>query len=288
MSIQEENRALLARLSAYLTADARAITPALVAEMSASTGLTNEEAYLPLLAAFMNLAPEIARRYLPRMVRLMSPAAVEDDLWFRALADLTVKEHDISLEQDTYAPCELFVANDFVMDEQGRVYPQLGWFAREVTYPALKEHGRVWMTVTPNEINTIRPFAQAVHGRVLAYGLGLGYFVCHALLNPAVESVTVVERNPAVIRLFRQYLASLLPRPDRLSIVQADAFDYARHTAPQQAYDCVFTDLWHDVGDGLPLYRQMKAIETPGPRYFYWLEKTLRCYLPDAEAASQP
>lgn len=287
MSIQEENEALLARLSAYLIADARAITPAMLAEMSASTGLSAEEAYLPLLAAFLNLEPGTARRYLPRMVRPMPSADVEDDPWFQALVGLAIQEGDIRLEQDAYAPCELFVSDDFVTDDQGRVYPQLGWFAREVTFPALKERGRTWMTVTPNEINTIRPCAQAVHGRVLTYGLGLGYFVCHALLNPAVESVTVVERNTAVIRLFRHHLAPLLSRPDRLAIIQADAFDYARHTAPQQAYDGVFVDLWHDVGDGLPLYRQMKAIETPGPRYFYWIEKTLRCYLPEAEAASR-
>ena len=55
-------------------------------------------------------------------------------------------------------------------------------------------------------------------------------------------------------------------------------FLHAKNAAPQEHYDTVFTDLWHDAGDGLPLYRRMKALETPGPRYLYWIEKTLRYY----------
>ena len=83
-----------------------------------------------------------------------------------------------------------------------------------------------------------------------------------------------------MIDLFRRCLLPRFPRWDCLRIVQADAFDYAARTAPHEGYDCIFTDLWHDVGDGLPLYRRMKALEVPGPRYFYWIEKTLRAYLP--------
>ena len=62
-----------------------------------------------------------------------------------------------------------------------------------------------------------------------------------------------------------------------LEIIQADAFDFAPKHLP--AYDVVFTDLWHDVSDGLPLYQRMKALEVPGVKYLYWIEQTLRCYL---------
>ena len=61
--------------------------------------------------------------------------------------------------------------------------------------------------------------------------------------------------------------------------LQADAFDHMKNTLPQENCGTVFADLWHDVSDGLPLYRRMKALETPGPRYLYWIEPTLQCYL---------
>ena len=65
------------------------------------------------------------------------------------------------------------------------------------------------------------------------------------------------------------------PRP--AIVIQADAFDFAPKHLP--AYDVVFTDLWHDVSDGLPLYQRMKALEVPGVKSLYWIEQTLRCYL---------
>lgn len=279
--IHQQNETVLARLSGYLCADPRAITPEAVAEMTA-LGLSENEAYMHLLAAWLELDAPLWRRYLPRMVRRLNPADYLADPCLQAIRGVSAADGRIVLCEDHYAPCELFVADDFVMDGDGRVYPQLGWFAERFPFPALMEDGRVWMTVTPNEINTIRPCAEAVRGKVLAYGLGLGYFAFHALLNPAVVSLTVVERSEAVIRLFREHLLPRFPRPDALRIVQADAFDYAEHTAPGEDYDCVFTDLWHDAGDGLPLYLRMKALEIPGPQYLYWIERTLRAYLPDA------
>lgn len=279
-SIQQENETILARLSSFLCADPCAITPQALSDMTA-IGLSEEQAYLHLLSAWLELEPALWRRYLPRMLHRLSPADYNADPCLQAIRDAAGTSGSIVLREENYAPCELFVADDFMTDADGRVYPQLGWFREGFSYPALMEDGRIWMTVTPNEINTIRPCAQQVHGKVLAYGLGLGYFAFHALLNPRVDSVTVVERSESVIRLFREHLLPRFPRPDRLRIIQADAFDYAAHTAPRERYDCVFTDLWHNVGDGLPLYRRMKALEVPGPRYFYWIEKTMQAYLTD-------
>ena len=45
----------------------------------------------------------------------------------------------------------------------------------------------------------------------------------------------------------------------------------------QQSHGIVIVG--HDVADGIPLYRQMKALETPGPNYLYWIEKTLKFYM---------
>ena len=280
MRIHMDNEAVLLALSQFLNDHPRAITPEALADMTA-VGLSEEQGYLHLLAAWLELEPALWRQYLPRMLRCLSSEPYAQDPCMIALRGAVADQQGITLQEDAYAPCELFVADDFVTDGDGRIYPQLGWFREEFRFPALMENGRIWMTVTPNEINTIRPVAESVHGKVLAYGLGLGYFAFHALLNPRVTSVTVVERNPAVIQVFRDSLLPRFPRPEKLRIIQADAFEYARDAAPGEHYDCIFTDLWHDAGDGLPLYRRMKALEHPGPRYDYWIEKTLLAYLPD-------
>ena len=178
----------------------------------------------------------------------------------------------------SYRPYELFVADDLRAYPDGAVLPVLGYFTRPFAYPVLTENGREWMTATPNEINTIRPMAEAAHGRVLTLGLGLGYFAFHALLNPRVERVTAVERSADAIRLFRERILPAFPRPERLTILQADAFAAAPALYRSGQYDFVFADLWHDAADGLPMYERLKHMEVPGPEYRYWIEKTLEFY----------
>ena len=212
-------------------------------------------------------------------MRRHDPAVYEADAYFRAVKASTGADGAIDLVYERLEAMELFIADDFTVDPRGLALPPLGWFGRDFAFPALRENGRVWMTVTPNEINTIQPAVRESHGKVLAYGLGLGYYAFHCLLKEEVTSVTVVEQNPAVIDVFRRLILPFFPRQEDLHIVQADAFDYAANVMPREGYDTVFTDIWFDVADGLPLYQRMKALEVPGPRYLYWMEKTLQCYM---------
>lgn len=283
--LHEDNERLLTLISEYLTFTPCAISHEDVTSLAADCAIPLNEAYLALLAARCGLntsLPEDARLYrgyFPQMVRRHDPAAYEADAYFQAVKPIMGANAGIDLVYERIEPMELFVADDFRVDGEGRVLPQLGWFDRAFEFPAIREEGRVWMTVTPNEINTIQPAVRESRGKVLTYGLGLGYYAFHCLLKEDVESVTVVERNPAVINVFQKHLLPFFPRQDALHIVQADAFDYAANVMPGEGFDTVFTDLWHDVADGLPLYQQMKALEVPGPRYLYWIEQTLKCYI---------
>ena len=281
----EENERLLERISEYLCFTPCAISPEDVAALTADGALTPNEAYQALLAVRCGLdtaTPADALLYrscFPQMVRQHDPAVYEADAYFRTVKPVSDTQDNIALIYETLRPMELFVADDFRRDEAGRILPQLGWFDRAFAFPAIREKGQVWMTVTPNEINTIQPAVRQSHGRVLTYGLGLGYYAFHCLMKADVESVTVVEKNPAVIDVFTRHLLPFFPRREDLHIIQADAFDYAENVMPYEHFDTVFTDLWRDVMDGVPLYQRMKALETPGPRYLYWMEKTLRCYI---------
>ena len=275
---RKENEFLLERISEYLCFTPCAISPEDVAALAAAGSMTPNEAYQCLLATRCGLDPTY-RSCITQMVQQHDPAIYEADAYFQAVKPIVGAAGGIDLVYERIEPMELFNADDFIMDDSGRVLPQLGWFDRAFDYPALREDGLVWMTVTPNEINTIQPAVHASRGKVLTYGLGLGYYAFHCLLKQEVDSVTVVERSPAVINMFRQRLLPFFPRQKDLHIIQADAFAYAADVMPSEGYDTVFTDLWRDVTDGVPLYQRMKALETPGPRYLYWIEKTLQCYM---------
>lgn len=49
----------------------------------------------------------------------------------------------------------------------------------------------------------------------------------------------------------------------------------------KEDYDFVFTDLWHDVSDGIDMYLKMKKYEAQNPNtvFAYWIEKSICCYL---------
>ena len=272
-----DNDHLLTRLSEFLAFTPDAIQTEEVRALAAD-GLPLDAAYLALLGELLGLtAAEQAR--LPLMIRQEAPAVYEADAYFHAVKPAMGRDGGIDLVYEHIAPMELFVAEDFERDAQGRILPRLGWFDRSFAYPTLREDGQVWMTVTPNEINTIQPAVAQSRGKVLTYGLGLGYYAFHCLLKKDVAGVTVVEKNPAVIEVFRRHLLPFFPRQEDLRIIQADAFDYAAQVMSSEGYDTVFTDLWRDVADGIPLYQRMKALETPGPRYLYWMEQTLQAYM---------
>ena len=280
----QDNERLLTLISEYLTFTPGAIQAEDVRALAAECSLSLNEAYIALLAARCNLdtsKPEdmrLYRGYFPRMIRQHDPAVYEADAYFQAVKPAIGAKAGVDLVYERIEPMELFVADDFRQDAAGRILPQLGWFDRTFDFPAIREDGLVWMTVTPNEINTIQPAVRESRGKVLTFGLGLGYYAFHCLTKEDVESVTVVEKNPAVIEVFTQQLLPFFPRKDALRIVQADAFDYAENVMPGESFNTVFTDLWHDVADGIPLYQRMTALEVPGPRYLYWIEKTLKFY----------
>ena len=133
------------------------------------------------------------------------------------------------------------------------------------------------MTVTPNEIETMREPIAKCRGKVLTLGLGLGYFAFHASEKPEVERVVVIERSRDVIDIFKTYLLPQFPNGDKIEIVEADAFVYMEEKMPHEGFDYVFCDLWHDASDGLEMYRKLKRYEilSPNTQFDYWIEPSL-------------
>lgn len=284
MTIRKANERILTLLGDYLCFTPTAVTSKEVYSYAAVHSVLLNDAYIACLIA--HLAPDnpsdaaLLQEYLPQCIRQDSPDIYLNDPYIHTIGSVSGSCDDVTLAQDTLQPMELFIRDDFQKDASGDIFPQLGWFSGALNFPTLREDNQVWMTVTPNEINTIHPAIRESHGKVLTYGLGLGYYAFHCLLKPEVSSVTVVEKSPQIIEVFNRLLLPHFPHPEKLRIVQADAFEYAANVAPGEGYDVVFTDIWRDVADGLPLYRRMKAIASanPGPRYLYWMEPTLRCY----------
>ncbi len=278
------NAAVLRLFASYLRECPALVTPEMIGELTASTGARRADAFSAVLAAAFDLDEErggqdarLVLDYLPRAVQEKDTALYEADPYFQNIRVPQKRKNGWSLTRETYAPYEGFVCGHYVRFARWGEVPPIGYFTKEFSFPAVMQNGVEWMAVKPNEIETMRaPLADA-RGDVLTYGLGLGYYTYMASLCDDVSSVTVVERDPAVIALFREELLPQFPHGEKITVIEGDALIYAESEAKNKHYDTVFADLWHDTGDGLPLYLRLRRAEKKdgSTHYSYWIEDQL-------------
>jgi hypothetical protein len=214
------------------------------------------------------------------MVHFLDKSFYESDPYYKNIKLPDVKLGAWEMRNCEIKPYELIPLDDPLVFPDGRVVPQVAFFDKSFSYPAIFENGVEWMLVTPNEYHTMIQDIKKAHGKVCTYGLGLGYFVYLTSLMDEVSSVTVVDVNPNVIELFNKYILPQFERRDKVRVILADAFEYAEKTAPYENYDYIYADTWHDVSDGVDMYNRFKALErfTPSAEHTYWIEKTMKCY----------
>ncbi len=284
--IREYNSKTAELVSLYLNLSPDAVKPETVIELSEECGFSRERAFAEILAVICGLDAAGAdkalfRNYFIPMVHELDTAEFEADAYYK---NIKIKEKKLGkweLSNGCISPCEAFVCRDFVVTERGELIPQLGFFMKSFSYPAVLEGGREWMTLMPNETVTTLPAVRCSHGRVLTYGLGLGYFAYMCSEKENVASVTVVERSEEAAELFRTVILPQFSHPEKVELIIGDAVEFAERRAPAGGFDFIFADIWHDVGDGRGLYRKFKSLEDaypPSTEFSYWLEDTILCY----------
>jgi len=97
---------------------------------------------------------------------------------------------------------------------------------------------RVWMSLSPVEIESLAPHVARMRGHVVIAGLGMGLALYNALLRAAVRRVTVLERDSEVIALL------VWPRSGRFSIEEVDA----REWHSPEPVDYLYADIWDKIG----------------------------------------
>lgn len=285
--IKKDNYRVFALLSNYLNNASDYINKEEIEEI-VKCGVSYEYAFALILAAAFELEiddniedRDLFNNYFVKMVHKLDANGYCDNPYYKNIKIPTVKAGSSELRYEKYKPFEGFVCNDIIPTEEGRQIPQIGFFETEFGFPAVLENGRLWMSITPNEIETMKEPVDRGFGKVLTYGLGLGYYAYMASQKNNVESITIVENNQDVIDLFNSYLLPQFQNAQKIKVIKADAFEYAEKHMTNGKYDFVFTDLWHDVSDGIGMYLKMKEYENQNPDtvYTYWIEKSILCYL---------
>lgn len=101
-------------------------------------------------------------------------------------------------------------------------------------------NGRLMMSDARMEQLTNAEFVERAHGDVLVAGLGLGMVLFPVLVKPAVQSVTVIERNADVIALVEPAV-----RHPKLTVIHGDIFQWAPEG---KVFQTIYFDIWPTRG----------------------------------------
>ena len=282
--IRRRNNVVRQKMVDYLNDNPRLISPELISEVDPAGVLPIEELYYSLFTGACGLdeveSGEDSRmgcEYFREAMCHLDPKTYAENPYYRNIRIPEVKFGRWKLTYQEYAPYEAFIYQDVRVKPDSREIPVLGYFTEPFRYPSVMENGHEWMSIKPSELETLTDSIDKAHGRVITFGLGLGYYAYMVSLKPEVTEVTVVERSEEVIELFKTHILPQFSHPEKVNIIRSDAYDYMDHNMKPGMYDYVLADLWHDVSDGLDLYLKFKKRESrfPGTEFDYWAESSL-------------
>ena len=201
--------------------------------------------------------------------------------YLKALEKVSFNENDWSLvKAKTEAYKIVPLQEEYPFGSNYALKMSLAMFDKDYVYPSIRLFDTEWMSLNPHEIRTMEVPIQLARGKVLTLGLGLGYFTFMAHLKEEVKEVHVVEMDVELINLFNKYLLPLFPHPEKIHIHKADAFHFIENIKDKD-YDYIFSDLWHNVQDGVPAYLKLKKHfkDFTYTTCTYWIENSILVYL---------
>lgn len=287
-ALAEENLRAMELFSALLNERPDYFSASEVEAFARDCGLPRDVAFEALLAAGCGLESDVnprhrrlEERYFVPALRRLDAAEYRKNPYYQTIRFPEKTLGGWQMTHQQYKPYELFCYNDTALLKDGREIPPIGYFTEEFSFPAVLEKGRLWMAVTPNEVETMQADIDAAFGRIAVFGLGLGYYPFMTARMDQVTEITVVERDSNAIALFEKHLLPQFPHREKIRVVQGDAYDFLAREMGNGRFDFAYVDIWHDVLDGTPMYLRCRQLEhrAGGIPFRYWVEQSMLIWL---------
>lgn len=211
---------------------------------------------------------DILKEFVGDRIKCLNPKVYENDEYAKSITACG-NYNGYSIKKISYEPYQTFPYDEIVVNDKYQELSNIGFFREKFSYLALCEGQNVWMSLNPNEIETMKPFIDKAKGEVLVLGLGMGYVPFMMANKSEVKHITIIEKDKNIINLFNKVLFPLFKNKNKISVVQDDAIHYLNS---KKKYDYIFADLWHNPDDGLDLFIKLKCINK---NIDCWLETSL-------------
>ena len=207
--------------------------------------------------------------------RVFDVSEIQDNPYVKDIDFKDRRSGDFEFRYHSFMPYELDIYDiPRKIIEYDVDIPRISCFTEKVEYPVIFQNSikSTWMSVSPNEINTMKQPIRNAKGKVLTLGCGMGYFAYMASLKADVESITIVEREQSVIDLFTSFILPQFKTKDKITVIKDDAIEYMMNLE-DGLYDYCFADIWIGVMD-FESYIETKEVckRFRKMRMEYWIE----------------
>lgn len=235
--LREANNNAAWSMSEFINETPCAITERLMKEADPSGELPEEILYAAFMAGFCGISEDdtTINGYFHDAVHCLETRKYRDNPYLKNIKFPDTATRHWKFTHYSYRPYEAFICNDIDIDKNLREVPQIGFFRERFAYPAVEQDGREWMAVKPSEIETMRAPIEEANGRVVTFGLGLGYFAYMVSEKPDVTSLDIVERSEEAIALFERHILPQFPNKEKIRIIRSDAFWFLNENMWQDA-----------------------------------------------------
>ena len=235
--LREANNNAAWSMSEFINETPCAITERLMKEADPSGELPEEILYAAFMAGFCGISEDdtTINGYFQDAVHCLETKKYRDNPYLENIKFPDTATRHWKFTHYSYRPYEAFICNDIDIDKNLREVPQIGFFRERFAYPAVEQDGREWMAVKPSEIETMRAPIEEATGRVVTFGLGLGYFAYMVSEKPDVTSLDIVERSEEAIGLFERHILPQFPNKEKIRIIRSDAFGFLNENMWQDA-----------------------------------------------------
>ena len=270
--------------AAYLERFPEIITKDMIDSICEDGRITKKDAIAAILSELFAIDTEkndddkrFFRNYILPSIRILDTKRYTENPYYQNIKLPDIKRGTWEFKNENYLPYRAVICHDMIINEDFSEIAPLGFFEEEFKFPAVLEDGNEWMTLTPVDLDTCDFAIEEAYGRVVTFGLGLGYYAYMVSRKENVDSITVIEKSEKVIELFREFILPQFDHPEKITIINADAFLYAEHEMPKEKFNYAFVDTWRDASDGAPMYKKMKPLEklNPNTKFSYWIENFL-------------
>lgn len=221
------------------------------------------------------LLPSVILNDITKASKVFHKGCFDDNAYLKNIHFDNQKLGRFELSHSSYVKYELMMYSTPENKYNGVMIPRIGTLDHRFKYPNIKENGNAWMSITPNEIFTMEDSIKEATGNVLTLGCGMGYYAYMVSEKDDVSHVAIVEKEPEVIELFTTFILPQFAHKDKVTIIQADAFEYMESLV-DGTFDYCFADIWRGNTDTVP-YIKLKQIckKFKQTKMVYWIEDAL-------------